>query len=314
MPVLLLAFPVIFFATEFSNLHAQPGQPAPTENTDHQPQSDLNAPAKRTIEWQPVAGANGYLVQIKNETLAERNREEEVAINRIEIELPPGVYRLRVAALNKFGQPAAWSDWWSFTLQPSGDAPSDSSLWARANPRMFVPGWTQIERGDTWRGVAYAGAIIGLAGYYGWHAKIDGDNYSYAAEDLNFYYLYAYSARNIPLTGLLTLQRNELRAAYDQKQDRQRLIGWTALALYLFQIADALWWGTADESETIQLGHASSNSTLSFSFDWSPESAVRSYSSISTHMQHSPVSIYWPKQEQAAMFGWRMQYALHMRF
>ena len=62
-----------------------------------------------TLEWEPVALAKGYVVQIR--TSDNDIKEVRVSENRMEQSLNPGEYQVRLAALNKFGKPGAFTDW-----------------------------------------------------------------------------------------------------------------------------------------------------------------------------------------------------------
>ena len=66
--------------------------------------------ARKSVSWAPVAGSVGYLLQIRDaqDSLVV---DRELSSHETSLELAPGEYRLRVASLNKFGEPAAWAGW-----------------------------------------------------------------------------------------------------------------------------------------------------------------------------------------------------------
>lgn len=72
----------------------------------------LGQPAKETpfLEWRPVAGAGGYLVQVRD-AAGKIVVDQRVQQSRIDVNLPPGKYQQRVAVLNKFQKPGGYSDW-----------------------------------------------------------------------------------------------------------------------------------------------------------------------------------------------------------
>ena len=73
-------------------------------------------PVQREIAWRPVAGSEGYLLQLRDSSfrlILERRLEEPRAM----LELQPGRYQLRVASLNKFGKPANWTAWAKLQIQ-----------------------------------------------------------------------------------------------------------------------------------------------------------------------------------------------------
>lgn len=233
-------------------------------------------PIQRKIEWRPVADSHGYLLQLRDQN-ARLILERKLEVSRTTVELPPGDYRLRVASLNKFGKPASWSAWATLNLRRPGDAreassererndsaeepsgrqpadvdgannPADPDDAASANEfdgpgldwRIFIPGWSQYARGQTWRGLAWMTGFAGLgaAGYGFWQT---GNNLALSAEAATPLLLLA-PLSGQPAASLVLLQdRASARAAYDTAQANQRTIGVLAGVLYLLQIADALW-------------------------------------------------------------------------
>ncbi len=65
---------------------------------------------KIKFSWERVEWAQGYEIQIKDkkDKLVFKKRVYE---NRIEFTLPPGKYKIRIGAIDKFDKTAAWSNW-----------------------------------------------------------------------------------------------------------------------------------------------------------------------------------------------------------
>lgn len=68
------------------------------------------------VEWRPVQGAAGYLVQVRD-AQGKVLVEQRVVTNRLDLDLPPGKYQQRIAVINKFQKPAAYSDWTNLELR-----------------------------------------------------------------------------------------------------------------------------------------------------------------------------------------------------
>jgi len=62
------------------------------------------------LEWKAVEGAGGYRVEIQSSD-GRPIFDRELQTTRIEFTLPPGSYRKRIGAIDRFGKIAAWSDW-----------------------------------------------------------------------------------------------------------------------------------------------------------------------------------------------------------
>lgn len=68
------------------------------------------------LEWTPVEGSDGYIIEIKND------KEEILVSKKIDVPyyvvdtLPPGNYKQRVGVINKFGKVEGNTDWFPFTL------------------------------------------------------------------------------------------------------------------------------------------------------------------------------------------------------
>ncbi|MCC6275328.1 MAG: hypothetical protein IT569_05700 [Leptospiraceae bacterium] len=62
------------------------------------------------IAWTEIPDANGYLVEIRDES-KKIVLQKKVKANLLEINLPKGKYEARTAPLDIFGKPAVWSLW-----------------------------------------------------------------------------------------------------------------------------------------------------------------------------------------------------------
>jgi hypothetical protein len=195
--------------------------------------------------------------------------ERELEHPRADLKLQPGVYSLRVASQNKFGKPASWSAWTDLRVHqpgqpvdpkfdtnlepdPPGDQARDAAPESRQSsdnphpgitgsriPQALVPGLTHIQRGQTWRGLAWIGTFggLGAAGFYYWQT---GNQLSLQAEAATPLMLLSPLSGQPLLSYYFVQDRSRLRAAYDAAQSSQRTIGLVAGVLYLLQIADAL--------------------------------------------------------------------------
>lgn len=92
------------------------------------------------LQWRPVGGAYGYILEVRDssgkvETL-------RVKSNRAELKLGAGMYSIRLAGLNKFRRPGAWSDWRDFTVAPVSAGSTENSSTALNLDRMPTKGTT----------------------------------------------------------------------------------------------------------------------------------------------------------------------------
>lgn len=76
------------------------------------------------LEWKPVAGAGGYIVQVRDAT-GKIVVDKRVLQNRVDVDLPAGKYQQRVAVLNKFQKPAGYSDWLDLDIRVAAAATVD---------------------------------------------------------------------------------------------------------------------------------------------------------------------------------------------
>jgi hypothetical protein len=80
-------------------------------------------PAKETpfLEWKPVVGAGGYVVQVRD-AAGKIVVDKRVQQNRVDVDLPAGKYQQRVAVLNKFQKPAGYSEWLDLDIRIAAPA------------------------------------------------------------------------------------------------------------------------------------------------------------------------------------------------
>lgn len=234
------------------------------------PNAGAVAPIQKRIAWKPIPGNAGYVVQLQMPD--GRVREHRLETAAISLELLPAQYRMRVAALNKFGRPAKWTAWRSMRIAarkaeerpqseerpakqnqavnaasakaspPAQERPETSGtvLW----PGAFIPGWNQFTRGDRWRGAAWLGALSGLA-LGGWSAWQSGNALAAGAEQSTPLFALAALSNQPGASLVLWNQRLSDRAGHSAAQSTQQNVALLAGVLYLVQIADALWGGGA---------------------------------------------------------------------
>ena len=213
--------------------------------------NQASSPVRR-LEWRSVRGASGYLLEVRTHASQTALQELEVQQPFSELRLDPGLYQVRVAALNKFGRPGAYSRWYDLNLKENAAAPEPGWHW---DSRALVPGLRPLQGDASWRGYAYIGSLLALAGY-GWGQKLAGDALAAEAEGRLLLAGLAAQTGNPGMASLLYLERQDMRARYDAHQAEQRTAGWLAAGLYLWQLFDALYLmpGASAQQGTIQLG------------------------------------------------------------
>lgn len=134
--------------------------------------NDAKAKKPLRIKWEAIDGVSRYQVEIANESgtilLA-----KTVETNYIEFRLPPGRYRIRIGAINKFEKLSFWSDWDDFEIrksQPSkffsNDFPAVVGVTIRGGVsyHMLLPTWNRVYRHSSFN-VKY----LGFYGSVGFH-------------------------------------------------------------------------------------------------------------------------------------------------
>ncbi len=145
------------------------------------------------LSWRPVRGAFGYVMEVRDYAGAVKTLR--VSRSQVELKLRPGDYSIRLAGLNKFRKPGAWSDWRTFQISaiPAGRkseparlnldaldpkvAPSSSKAAEKAEAtkteaaktekpadggRLFEPAWLVPGLSQWMAGERIRGATIGL--------------------------------------------------------------------------------------------------------------------------------------------------------
>ncbi|MCB1175718.1 MAG: hypothetical protein KDK39_19240, partial [Leptospiraceae bacterium] len=70
------------------------------------------------FRWKAVAGVAGYQVQIRDpENKDELIVDQRTAEPSISVQMKPGTYERRIAAINKFNRPGQWSRWQAFQIK-----------------------------------------------------------------------------------------------------------------------------------------------------------------------------------------------------
>lgn len=192
----------------------------------------------RQVQWRPVRGASGYILEVQEQDKSTPLQSFEVKNPFSEVHLLPGSYKIRVAGLNKFGQPGAYSRWYDLKLDAALLPDNESRL--QWDSRALLPGYRQIQSDSAWRGYAYIGGLTALA-ISGWNQKLAGDTVARSAENRMLFFGAAALAGNPILANVLYFERLNLRSKYDRHQQNQRTAGWLFLGMYLWQVFDALW-------------------------------------------------------------------------
>ncbi len=226
---------------------------------------------RQSIEWRAVAGGRGYRIQIRSAGGATL-KDEDVNESRVSLELAPGTYQIRIAALNVFGNPGRFSQWYDFRVRTRAEEiaaaqnptptaggglvvrsedPADATevSW---RPTALLPGYVQLERSQMWRGVGWIAGLLALSGY-GYSQKLAGDRFADdASGQLPLALISGLSGQ--PLFGLYLLQeRSQLRSNYDAAQNRQRAAGGVFALLYALQILDAVYLSPPGAEQSVKL-------------------------------------------------------------
>ncbi len=89
------------------------------------------------LEWGSVAGAWGYVVQIRSIPDGKEVTTLRTADTRVTVELQPGSYERRVASVNKFRRPSAWSPWAPLVVRLTQDPMIDELTPERVTAENF---------------------------------------------------------------------------------------------------------------------------------------------------------------------------------
>ena len=201
------------------------------------------------IEWQNVTGAKGYLIQVKDKA-TDTQTEERLDHNSAELKLAAGLYEFRIASINKFGKPSAWTKWEEFLVEKDKPKPiskdikkeevkvaEDTSISPQQIKKWkwFVPGLTQYQSNQK----LYSGLWIlwfsGLA-FYANSERVAGNNL--AGNNLNDPIFLSALSLGTPVTLDLYLwtERKKAESEYNQHQSNQQAVGVVAILSYALQV------------------------------------------------------------------------------
>jgi hypothetical protein len=201
------------------------------------------------IEWSEVKGSNGFIVEIQDETTKKIIDAHKVKNNYIEFQIQGGSYQFRIASVNKFGKPTAFSEWNKFTVDK--DKTREDVLQKKEEPAKeetqktdlyyskWVPGLPQYNRGDTKTAYSYWFLFSGLAiaGFYEYRqGNILSDKFFNDPLNIN---LVSY---NKPIVGLFLWQkRDQDKRSHTNHQRNQTIIGGIALLSYTLHLTDVFY-------------------------------------------------------------------------
>ena len=222
------------------------------------------------LRWKEVSGSSGYLVRVeKDDGSVIENR---IGNNRVQLDLEPGNYVIRIAGLNKFGKPGPFSDPARVTIEQSSETRTiqmeeaaeltaseqttepdnieeeqEDSADSEADgfnlfqlpdwePKALVPGLLQYERGETYKLYLYNGLLLGHA-IAGNAERQRGNLLSREAWNDPTNVILATGGSPASL-GLLWLRRSEEKAKYNQAQANQSYIALSALLVYGWHFVD----------------------------------------------------------------------------
>jgi hypothetical protein len=186
------------------------------------------------LSWAPVETASGYVVQVESID-GKFKDQKKLKTNSLSLNLAPGEYKLRLASLNKFGKPAAWTTWKPVTLTGEEKVQSVQNLEkgeaAGVGPVLFRPSWLapglpQLLE-SKWKdpyGYAWMGGILIGAGAA--IAETSRGN-TIATNDLNdpVYLTMVFYRQPLPLLFYLKDRRENERASYNKSKLNQQILG-----------------------------------------------------------------------------------------
>ncbi len=205
----------------------------------------LQAESFKTVElqisWSAVAQASGYAVAIQSMdgTFTDQKKVKE---NRITLQLPPGEFQLRLASLNKFGKPSAWSTWKSLTVTGESRVQTVENLEKEEKaPEPIDFSWTSWtipglpdsinDDGDPINSILWISPFV-IGGAYIFSEKQGGDNL--ARDPLNdpVTLTLAFYNQPLPLLFYLQEQREQQSVSYDKHTMHQQLMGGVLIAIW----------------------------------------------------------------------------------
>ncbi len=95
---------------------------------------------KKRINWGDVKGAVKYEVQISDLT-GKILVKDTVEKSQFDFVLPYGTYRVRIGAVNKFGDMGSWSDWANISLKkPAKEPPKKETVYTDMSLKIGIGG------------------------------------------------------------------------------------------------------------------------------------------------------------------------------
>lgn len=201
------------------------------------------------IEWQNVAGAKGYLIQVKDKSNG-TEKEEKLTQSNVELKLPAGTYEFRIASVNKFGKPSTWTGWEEFLVEKDKPRPNPKDAKQaevkvpeekEAPPtqikkwKWFVPGLTQYQSNQKLYGGLWVFWFTALAAYAN-SERVAGNNL--ASNNLNDPMILSALSLGTPVSLDLYLwsERKKAESEYNQHQSNQQAVGAVAILSYALQV------------------------------------------------------------------------------
>ena len=190
------------------------------------------------IRWKHVQGNNGY--QIEMATKDRGVLQEKTTDNHHTFDAEPGLYQVRVAALNKFGRPARFSKWYDITVGKSKKK-EVMTLGRKKEPSTgkftkWIPGWPQWQY-KKWKSYSYWSAL-GLIGYEMNRQRLAGNKLADRQGNDPAFLTLLYN-NTTPLTGLgLYNNRNLDKQQYGRHQNNQKILGVMALSIWAVHLID----------------------------------------------------------------------------
>jgi hypothetical protein len=201
------------------------------------------------IEWQNVAGAKGYLIQIKDKSNG-TEKEEKLNQNNAELKLPAGLYEFRIASINKFGKPSTWTSWEEFLVEKDKPRPNPKDAKqaevkvSEEKPtkptqikkwKWFVPGLVQYQSNQKLYSGLWVFWFTALALYVN-SERVAGNNL--ASNNLHDpIFLSALSLGTpVSLDLYLWTKRKQAESEYNHHQSNQQAVGAVAILSYALQV------------------------------------------------------------------------------
>ncbi len=211
--------------------------------------SETSGTVKLELSWGAVANAHGYIIEVQREDLRE-TQSHRTKLNRVSLDLMPGSYQIRLASLNKFSKPEAYTPWKAITitgktkvqkveqLEKAEDAPPppDDSP-SVFQPKALVPGLPGILKGEV-RGYIWASTAVLSTGVF--VKEVQRGN-TIAHDDWNDPTFLSMVSVGQPLAALFywRQRREDQHARYDQSIQRQAALGVLMIGGYIYHYYDS---------------------------------------------------------------------------